>query len=403
MAVIAAWAAAGTAALLVIATGRGNGIAIRTERCPTAPAAKSAPYVVTMSPMGAVRFDHPPRRIVTMDANYNDMLVALGQDDRLIATGYASNFYDGFYAQLPGVRAAMDPQRLTYLAGAGGSLFDKELLYALHADIHHIDPLQLAGMRGWTRADVDEIARNVGPFFANRDSRENNYPDKEPYTYYTLWELSDKVGQVYRRSRRIARLQTIGDQLVREIEAKLPPADQRPRVGLVFYGHGRFMPYSLLRGGFGQAQYRAVGARDAFESIRATTYGEAGGRGVALDLEGLLALDPDVLIVPFAIYSSARGATTSRSSYEQLLLLKDDPLGQHLKALRTGRAYPGGTPLQGPIFHLFQIEMAAKQIYPDIFGPYRDDQRYPPREHLFDRARVAETLNACNEEEPDHS
>jgi len=106
--------------------------------------------------------------------------------------------------------------------------------------------------------------------------------------------------------------------------------------------------------------------------------------------------------VPFAIYPASGGGGTSRSSYEQLLQLQNDPLGQRLKALRTGRVYPGGTPLQGPIFYLFQIEMAAKQIYPDVFGPYRDDQPYPPSEQLFDRARVAEILKSRDEEEPDH-
>lgn len=37
--------------------------------------------------------------------------------------------------------------------------------------------------------------------------------------------------------------------------------------------------------------------------------------------------------------------------------------------------------------------MAAKQVYPDRFGPYRDDERYPKDEQLFDRAKVAEILN----------
>ena len=103
------------------------------------------------------------------------MLVAVRQEEKLIATGYQGNFYDGFYAQLHGVPVTLDPQRLKYLSGAGGQ-FDKELLYSLRADVHHIDPLQLARSRGWSRADVDEIARNVGPFFANRYSRENSYP-----------------------------------------------------------------------------------------------------------------------------------------------------------------------------------------------------------------------------------
>jgi ABC-type Fe3+-hydroxamate transport system substrate-binding protein len=373
-------------ALILLATNFGNGPIFRTGEAKSA----AASYVVSMSPMGDVRFDHVPQRIVTLDANYNDMLVALGEESHLVATGYRNNFFDGFYHELSGAPVDLDPRRLTYLANPGGGMFDKELLYSLHADVYHIDPVQLASSRGWSRADVEEIARNVAPFFANRYSREDDYSGKEPYSYYTLWELSEKVGEAYRRPERVARLKLVYDQLVHDIAVKLPAVEKRPRVGLVFYSNGRFMPYSLSRGGFGQAQYRDVGARDAFAEIKASTYGD-GNRGATLDLEGLLAINPDVLIMPFAIYPASQ-STTSRASYDQMLKLKDDPLGQRLSAFRDGQVYPGGTPLQGPIFYLFQIEMAAKQIYPDIFGPYRDDQNYPPQEQLFDRARVAEIL-----------
>ena len=57
-------------------------------------------YSVSMSPMGEVRFPHTPKRVVTLDANYNDMLVAAGQGKTLLATGYRGNFYDGFYSEL---------------------------------------------------------------------------------------------------------------------------------------------------------------------------------------------------------------------------------------------------------------------------------------------------------------
>ncbi len=36
--------------------------------------------------------------------------------------------------------------------------------------------------------------------------------------------------------------------------------------------------------------------------------------------------------------------------------------------------------------------MTAKQLYPDRFGPFRPDHRYPPEEQLFDRAAVARAL-----------
>ncbi|MDR3754653.1 MAG: ABC transporter substrate-binding protein [Terracidiphilus sp.] len=356
--------------------------------------AKHQPYTVHMSPMGDVRFDHIPLRVVTLDANYNDMLVSLGEGSKLIATGYKGNFYDGFYEKL-GIKAHFDPAHLTFLSSGGGSAIDKELFYQLHADVHHIDPVQLATSRGWSKADVDEIARNVGPFFANRFSRDNSYGGKEPYQYYSLWELAEKVGEVYQRPETIAQLKAVYDEMIDKINRRLPPPEKRPSVGLIFYSNGKFTTYSIGDGGFGQAQYRDVGARDAFASIAARTYKGESGAPASMDIEGLLALNPDVLIMPFAIYPATQASTT-RANYEQLLKLKDDPLAQRLTAFRNGRIFPGGTPLQGPVFYLFQIEMAAKQIYPDIFGPYRDDQNYPLSEQMFDRNRVAEILKNAN-------
>jgi len=379
--------AAAALAVLGLLTWR-EGPVFRTMR---RPAQDEAPYSLTMSPMGEVRFAHVPKRVVTLDANYNDMLAALGEGSKLVATGYQNNFYEGFYGQLNGVRPDIDPRRLAFLSSGGGGMFDKELLYSLHADVHHIDPLQLAASRGWSESDVQEIARNVGPFFANRYSRDNSYKGKEPYQYYSLWELSAKVGEVYHRADTIAQLQSLYEEMVGKIQAKLPPVEKRPRVGLVYYGNQRFTPYSIGHGGFGQAQYRDVGARDAFESIAASAYGGNAGATAALDKEGLLALDPDVLIVPFAIYPAANGGT-SHADFDRLLELRGDPLLQRLSAFRSGRVYPGGTPLQGPVFYLFQIEMAAKQIYPDLFGAYHDDQKYAAEEQLFDRNRVAEIL-----------
>jgi hypothetical protein len=99
-----------------------------------------------------------------------------------------------------------------------------------------------------------------------------------------------------------------------------------------------------------------------------------------------------VLIVPFAIYPASGGTGTSHADYDRLMALGSDPVIERLSAFRNGRVYPGGTPLQGPIFYLFQVEMAAKQIYPEIFGPYRDDQNYPPQEQLFDRGRAGEIV-----------
>jgi hypothetical protein len=60
--------------------------------------------------------------------------------------------------------------------------------------------------------------------------------------------------------------------------------------------------------------------------------------------------------------------------------------------------YAGGVRNQGPVINLFQLEMTAKQLYPDQFGdwptytggPYPE---IPTDEQLFDRQRVADIIN----------
>jgi len=79
-------------------------------------------------------------------------------------------------------------------------------------------------------------------------------------------------------------------------------------------------------------------------------------------------------------------------------MLESHSAGQTLSAVENDRVYPAGMRYQGPIMNLFQIEMGAKQLYPDVFGEwpdYEDGQHYPEipeDEHLFDRQRVAEVV-----------
>jgi len=48
--------------------------------------------------------------------------------------------------------------------------------------------------------------------------------------------------------------------------------------------------------------------------------------------------------------------------------LEDHPVGSEPNAIQNDRVFVAGTPMQGPIFNLFQLENAAQQIYPDECG-----------------------------------
>lgn len=75
--------------------------------------------------------------------------------------------------------------------------------------------------------------------------------------------------------------------------------------------------------------------------------------------------------------------------------LRGDAVGGRLSAVANNRVYASGMRYQGPIMNLFQLEMTAKQLYPDVFGAwpgFEDGGSYPAlpaSERLFDRSRVA--------------
>jgi|AntRauTorcE11898_2_1112593.scaffolds.fasta_scaffold00147_32 ABC-type Fe3+-hydroxamate transport system substrate-binding protein len=340
-------------------------------------------YSVTMAPMGEVTFDSVPETVSIFDGVWADHLVALGQQDRIISLGRPDGYYTGYYDQLPGV--SFDTGDLTPLWSDGLS---KELFYELDADVHHLDPCRwLSFDSGWSRNDFDEVSRNVAPFFCNRFSRAHADPPegecRENYEYYSTWELADKFSQLYQVENRGEALRAVRDEMVSSIRDRLPAEGERPTVALVIYNPDQktFGTYEINGPGFAKAHYRPLNPVGAFadsDKTYANDYSD-------VDLEEMLEIDPDVLIHHWDIEPSDR--------FEALLALEDDPVGKELTALQNDRVYVGGTPMQGPIFNLFQLETAAQQIYPEEFGEFRGVGETPEENELFDRQRVADIVN----------
>ncbi|MDO4549619.1 MAG: hypothetical protein Q4C96_00025 [Planctomycetia bacterium] len=407
-------------------------------------------YSVTMSPVGTVYFEHVPQRVLTGDANYNEMLVATRDAHKIMKTSYQTDEKEGFYARIPNFQSGLNWDVInTNINTSERMTFDKELLYQLKSDIHHLDPIQVMQWKGWSLDDVEEVTKNVGPFFANRGSRdypmdrpkiapyflsspkENSkevlaahadvtcaetkkdvpsppdmsdvisLPEVQNYEVYTLWELSDKVAQVYQKQEVVEKIKGMAERMAAEIQAKLPPPEKRPRVGLLFFGHNHFTPFRLLNGGFGQAQYHVVQAHDAFDMLecygngvyrRPSAAGSTTAAGTTTDLEALVACNPDIIIFPMAL------SPKNEPLFQELLKLQEDPVAKNINAFKNNRVYPGGTPFQGPIYFLFQVEMAAKQIYPEIFGVFRKKHDYCKEEQLFSREELAQILKEAENE-----
>ncbi|ESP89970.1 ABC transporter substrate-binding protein [Candidatus Halobonum tyrrellensis] len=361
-----------------------------TDAESTAETAAGDSYTVSMSPVGEVEFPAVPENVMVYSQLYADMAVAYGAGDAVNSIGFsadAAGALTAYYAKLDGVE--FDREGLAQLnsGGSGNIQVSKELLYELDSDLHLMDPALMLSFDGWEMADIEEVRENVAPWFGNVYSRRNTEPPepyRDDYEYYTLWEIADKVSQVFQQRSRYEELASIHDGMLSEIESNLPAEEERPAVGSVLYMSETFYPSKINTEGFATAHVRPLGANDAF-------VGEDVTYETSYDFETLLEIDPDVILHRYGV-----GDYYDVSAIREEIA--DHPVGGQLSAIENDRFYASADPVQGPLMNLFQLEMTAKQLYPEQFGewPEYDGGAYPEipeGERLFDRSRVASIVN----------
>ncbi|SDX06035.1 ferrichrome-binding protein [Haloarcula vallismortis] len=345
----------------------------------------SGSYTTSLSPVGKVKFDSVPENAFTMYNQYADMLVALNHGDAvnsMFVPEMAGPSMNNYYKRLSVVSFDWENLPNPY------DNFSKEFFYSLDSDIHFLDPAWAITQENWDVTDIEEVTDNIGPFFGNFYSGTHADPQEpysEDYQYYTLWELFSHVATVFRERERYEQLRAVHEELIETIQTNLPPEEDRPTAVRVTLGDGQFWTYHINHPGFWLADTRPLEADDAF--MDETWDGLWGSVGY----ETMLEADPDVILhlwgmTPRYDMDSVRESLTSHS------------VGQELSAVKNDRVYAHGMRYQGPIMNLFQIEMTAKQLYPDVFGEwptYEDGTPYPEiptGERLFDRDRVAEII-----------
>lgn len=344
-------------------------------------------YTVSMAPVGEVEFDAVPEDVFVTFPQYADMAVALGHGDAvntLFAPDMSGATMNAFYDQLEGVSFEW--------AGLENPLADglsEERLYALDSDVHFLDPsYPVKTDDDWDDSTIADVADRVGPWFGNFHSGVHSEPAAayaDSYEYYTLWELFERVAAVFREEKRYEALATVHADLRSHIESNLPPESERPTVARVTLGEGQFFAYHLNAPGYWQADTRPLGARDVFaDRTWSRDWGTVG-------YEAMLEADPDVILHLWGV--------TPRYAIESVReRLENDAAGSRLTAVRDDRVVAGGMRYQGPIMNLFQLEMTAKQLYPERFGEwpgYESGESYPAipaDEQLFDRQRVASII-----------
>ncbi|WP_248897133.1 ABC transporter substrate-binding protein [Haloplanus halobius] len=360
----------------------------------TEPAETTGSYSVTMSPAGSVGFESVPERVFTVFPQYLDMAVALGRGDA-VNTVYVPEMsgttMSHYYHRLDGVDLAWDG-----LVDPLSDGLSKEHLYALDSDVHLADPAWASTQTNWSREDIAEIADQVAPWVGNFYSGTQATPPDgyDDYDYYSLWDLFGKVAQVFQEQERYEALARVHDDLVSTIQADLPPAEERPTVvrSTLAADGSSFYSYHLNKPGYWLADTRPLGAHDPFDDA------DWGGLWGTVDYETMLEADPDVFLHLW-------GLTPNYQMDEVRQSLESHEVGSQLAAVENDRVYPAGMRYQGPIMNLFQIEMGAKQLYPDRFGAwpgYEDGDHYPELpedEQLFDRQRVADIVTGRAEGE----
>ena len=340
-------------------------------------------YTASISPTGEVTFESPPETVFTRLTHHAGMAFALGKGEGVTAL-HAPDYYDGLWNQfverLPGVSLDWSGLYSSWQP-------DKEKLYELDSDVHLADPAWITRQDAWSRDDIDEIGERVSPWFGNSLSDRHQEPTGEwadGYQYYGLWEQFEIVADAFRERERYEALAAVREELLATIDEGLPPESERPTAIMVAAADiEQIYAYTLSNPGFLTSHTRPLGPRDAFEG--------SVDSGTVVDFETILEADPDVILY-LGGFEPGTDMAGRRAAFEE------DPVGSEVTAVKNDRVHPQGARYQGPILNLFQLEMTAKQLYPEEFGawPRYEEGPYPAipdDEQLFDRERVADVIN----------
>ncbi|WP_134671577.1 ABC transporter substrate-binding protein [Halorussus marinus] len=339
-----------------------------TTATPTETTTEDSSYSVTIEPVGDVTFESVPQTWVAENASWGDMGVSLGLEkpSAIVLTG---EYRTWAYEDIPGLSTGKEDMISLWQDG-----ISKETLLEIDADVHFIDPNYMTNLiPNWKRADVTEMAERLSPFCGNTSF--STYSWHEDYPYYSLYEATEKVAQVFQRMDRFEALQALHDETVSSIQERLPPESERPAIGLLSPASTQPEKYYPYRLGETTAykHWHDLGVSDAFEGSDIQSF--TSDRGT-IDYETLLDVDPEIIL-----FYTDEHWTRSEFRETYLTFLQDHDVASQLRAVQNGEVYPAGGMYQGPIINLAKTERAAKQLFPDVFG--QDEQ-------LYSRQRIAD-------------
>ncbi|WP_424018237.1 ABC transporter substrate-binding protein [Halorientalis pallida] len=343
-------------------------------------------YEACIEPVGCQTFEEVPETYIVNNGEWADMAFALGQRDGFQT---AANMIPGYLFEPFGLDVPPESETTSL----SPSNWDKEVFYEQDPDVILMDPnyMHKTGWDdAWDEGDTEEVANAVAPFFGNNILRRREWHD---YKLYSLYEAFDRLADLFQERARYEAFADVHERVQREIDSRLPPESQRPDIALINSAsdpsNGRFYPMDTRAEGVEMKPYRDLGVGSAFSADHV----EAG----TIDYEGLLEVDPEIIVVHWGIGTTGGGDGFSRSAFREQYVepMEDDSVGSQLTAVRNGRVYPGAFGSQGPIVNFLQTEMVARQFYPDTFGEFDPTlfPAFPGGDGLFDRDEVRKIID----------
>lgn len=245
-------------------------------------------------------YDEPPTRVISVFQQATEIMLALGLEDRLIATAYLEDEipeqWRQAYESVPEVYEEV-PAREVVLASNADFLFSG-------FDSAFRDT-QLGSEAEWH-------AIGIGTYLVDSECR-NKYPGNVPIPVDTLFVDLERIGALFEVEERAG---VVADQLRARLDEALESA---PGAGLTafLYDSGSDTPFSAGCCGSPGLLLDSVG----LENIA----GNVEGRWADLAWEAVVTADPDVIVINDAGWSTAD---------EKIAYMENDPVLSQLRAVQ---------------------------------------------------------------------
>lgn len=245
-------------------------------------------------------YETPPTRAISLYQQATEIMLALGLEDRLIATAYLEDAIPGkWQAQYQSI-----PQHYEELPA-------REVVLAQNPDFL-ISGFDSAWRDDTLGAETEWHEIGVGTYLVDSECR-NKYPGDAPIPLETLFIDLERIGALFGVEDRAA-------EVAAGLRARLDAALQSsPGEGLTafLYDSGTDTPFSAGCCGSPALLMESVGLTNIGADVE--------GRWADLAWEAVVAADPDVIIINDAGWSTAQ---------EKIAYMEADPVLSQLRAVR---------------------------------------------------------------------